>query len=190
MSTPPPKRARITGPHSAPTSTTSSPAPSPASSTPVVIAPVSATSPTTRGPTATGQIPLSIDTQLAYILSRYTAHEQAIEAAFYYWKDQGITCFPAFPLSRFLLSCSQRTDLDPLDLSDAPQLPPLSDPKLWKSFVTNSRSQCQDQGPSIRSAATESGIQLRDEWHVQELVGDKAFNLLIVELLLEYSLHH
>jgi len=152
----------------------------------------------------------SIESQLAYVLSRYTAREQAIESAFQIWKDEGtyphphalaclallcfaFLCFAGLFVFRSLCALFG-TRLISLGFSDVLP-PPLPDPNLWKSFVSNSRhasssDRLGNPGIGIDTTLADTGVPLRDEWHVQEFVGDKVYNLLLAELLQEYCLPH
>jgi len=56
----------------------------------------------------------------------------------------------------------------------------------WQSFVNNSGI----LSPSFDPTLPDSGILLRDEWHIHEFVGDKTYNLVLAELLEEYSMPH
>ena len=59
-------------------------------------------------------------------------------------------------------------------------LPPLSDPALWRDFIDNSSD----------TTGHLSGRAVRDEWHVNELRGDKIMASVAIDLFQKYSVPH
>jgi hypothetical protein len=73
-----------------------------------------------------------------------------------------------------------------LDWSNLPQLPPLSDPKLLKAFINNTRYPGAGQAPDT----TASESELLDGWQSQELSGSKIYHEILAAVLIEYKLPH
>ena len=103
---------------------------------------------------------------LSEIQSTFTSRRLSVHSDFQTWLSKGTPPFFSLPL----------TPTGDRALASHP-IPPLSDPYLWHFYVNNTYEK-------------QNLPHLQDDWHVEELRGDKYFAFLTTTLLRTYHISH